>query len=507
MNIHLSFTFIDQEGEMHKLVFVQYVFDGAEHQVNVQGHGNAKDKSTRYYRTSHSTKENISALCQQIKSPTVAFHESVAEQGGITQFRNAACHPRNVRQITNIKAGTRKQQPNDQMLELIQMQKEGARDADKAFVRKVETSSDPCIILATDHQLNGVVRFCSNPAKFSILGTFNFGKYYVTVTTYRHLLLRTKEGSHPVRIGPVMIHNKKEGSSYHELSATMIKLKAEIRKTLVYGTDGEKALWDGFGWTIANAQHLLCDLHMKDNISAKLKELGIRGATAETFMIDIFGKTTGDERISGLIDEASSPALDRAMEKLKAKWIPLHSQGQKFVAYFIKHKLELIRKTMTADIRALSGLLSALWPPAVYDQNPNECMNSVLKREKEATGKKQLSTPEFARLLERVIKRQRNEEELALIGIGDQLHLDSEYKSYGIEETVLYRKSREQQNAFLKRFHHAGINVSEELPVDLQEIFSEVNAAPFPSLSVPLQNMQIIQIPFAIMARNFTKRT
>ena len=90
-----------------------------------------------------------------------------------------------------------------------------------------------------------------------------------------------------------------------------------------------------------------------------------------------------------------------------------------------------------------------------------------------------------------------------MIGIGDQLHLDSEYKSCGIEETVFYRKSREQQNAFLKRFRHAGINVSEELPVDLQEIFSEVNAAPFPSLSVPLQNMQIIQIPFAIMARMY----
>jgi hypothetical protein len=44
-----------------------------------------------------------------------------------------------------------------------------------------------------------------------------------------------------------MIHNEKEASSYHKLSATMIKLKPEIRKTLVYGTDGEKALWDGFG--------------------------------------------------------------------------------------------------------------------------------------------------------------------------------------------------------------------------------------------------------------------
>ena len=133
-----------------------------------------------------------------------------------------------------------------------------------------------------------------------------------------------------------MIHNKKEAFSYHELSSTMIKLKPEIRKTLVYGTDGEKSLWDGFGWTLANARHLLCNLHMKDNIAAKLQELGIRGETAQIFMTDIFGKTAGSERIRGLIDEASSEALDSAMENLKAKWTSIHSQGQRFVRHELR---------------------------------------------------------------------------------------------------------------------------------------------------------------------------
>ena len=294
----------------------------------------AASSSCRVVNLKVPTKERISALCNQGKSPNVAFHESVAEQGSITQIRNAASHPRNVRQVKHIKSTTLVQQPNDQMLELIEMQKEGVRDTEKAFVRKVETSSDPCVILTTDQQLNDVAQFCSNSAKFCALGvdpTFNFGKYYVTVTTYRHLWLRTKEESHPVCIGPVMIHNKKEASSYHELSSTMIKLKPEIRKTLVYGTDGEKSLWDGFGWTLANARHLLFNLHMKDNIAAKLQELGIRGETAQIFMTDIFGKTAGSERTRGLIDEASSEALDSAMENLKAKWTSLHSQGQRFV--------------------------------------------------------------------------------------------------------------------------------------------------------------------------------
>ncbi|CAB4033688.1 Hypothetical predicted protein [Paramuricea clavata] len=110
---HIVIDLTDQKGEMHGLVFVQYIFKGAEHQVSVQSHGNTMDKSTRYYRTSHASQERISVLCDEIKSPTVAFHEKIDKQGGITQFRNAACHARNVRQVKHIKRATWDHQPND----------------------------------------------------------------------------------------------------------------------------------------------------------------------------------------------------------------------------------------------------------------------------------------------------------------------------------------------------------------------------------------------------------
>ena len=257
---------------MHNLVFVQYVFDKDEHEIDVKKHGNSKG-NTPYYRTSHQTKEILKQQCGKEKSPTAIFHESIKNVGGVKNLENAAGHARNVRQVKYVKT-SRVEQPSDQIMELNEMLKEGERDKEKAFVRKVETSSDPCVVLTTNHQLHDIVRFCTNPAKFSVLGvdpTFNFGKFYATVTTYRHLLLRTNNGVHPVRIGPVMVHNKKEASSYYELSSTMVKLKPEIRHTLVYGTDGEKALSDGLGWSFAGAQHLLCDLHMRHNVAVKLK--------------------------------------------------------------------------------------------------------------------------------------------------------------------------------------------------------------------------------------------
>ena len=70
----------------------------------------------------------------------------------------------------------------------------------------------------------------------------------------------------------------------------MIKLHAPIQNVLVYGTDGEKALAEGFGRPLPYALHLMCDIHMKDNISSKLAELGIPAVVAEEFRNDIFGK-------------------------------------------------------------------------------------------------------------------------------------------------------------------------------------------------------------------------
>lgn len=116
-----------------------------------------------------------------------------------------------------------------------------------AFLRKVDNSSDPCVVLASNQQLQDVERFCTNPAKFAVLGvdaTFrgNFGKFYVTLTTYRHLLLRTKENCHLVRIGPTLLHHRKEAASYYELASTMVKPHAPTQNVLVYGTDREKGL-------------------------------------------------------------------------------------------------------------------------------------------------------------------------------------------------------------------------------------------------------------------------
>lgn len=138
------------------MALLQYVFDGAEREVKVKPHGNAKN-SKPYYRTSELTKNRLEELAKK-HPPKEAFHKSLEESGGILKITSAGGHARNVRQLTNIKQKSQ-ESAEDDFVELLQMLKEDARDPDTAFVRKVDNSSDPCVVLASNQQLLDVERF------------------------------------------------------------------------------------------------------------------------------------------------------------------------------------------------------------------------------------------------------------------------------------------------------------------------------------------------------------
>ena len=129
-------------------------------------------------------------------------------------------------------------------------------------------------------------------------------------------------------------------------------------------------------------------------------------------------------------------------------------------------------------------------------------MNSVLQREKQKMGKTHLTIPEFAKLLQAVVERQRTEENLALTGIGDQVHLDQNYESYRINETAFYRKTKEQQNTFLDKFHNANVSAQRELPAELSSTLPKEDSSTS-CLSISLNNMKLIGVPFATLVRMY----
>ena len=82
-----------------------------------------------------------------------------------------------------------------------------------AYVQTFSLALEPFCILTNNQQLNELVKFCTNPLKFSVFQvdpTFNLGNFSVTTTTNEHLFLRDRRtGKAPSLLGLVYIHQKK----------------------------------------------------------------------------------------------------------------------------------------------------------------------------------------------------------------------------------------------------------------------------------------------------------
>ena len=94
--------------------------------------------------------------------------------------------------------------------------------------------------------------------------------------------------------------------------------------------------------------------------------------------MDIFGRRLENRQLKGLVDCSSPSELIQTYENLKQTWLTRHPCGKEFTSYFEKNKLDLIKETMTQNIRSMAGLG---FPPEVYNQNGNECMTSGTRLE------------------------------------------------------------------------------------------------------------------------------
>ena len=91
--------------------------------------------------------------------------------------------------------------------------------------------------------------------------------WLTTTTQYDYLLLVNRiRGRAPVMAGPIMIHHKKEKIAYRAFTTFIASLKPKLRSTKAFGTDDGVILSNTFKDEYANAIHLLCFIHFKNNI-------------------------------------------------------------------------------------------------------------------------------------------------------------------------------------------------------------------------------------------------
>ena len=207
---------------------------------------------------------------------------------------------------------------------LMMMCKEGeGGKSSNAFVRIITGAPYPMMLLAFDWTLDDIVRFCTPVSQFSIMGidpTFNLGTFDFTVTTYHHLLLTVQQNTikHPVCIGPLFVHIKKDFSAYHFFASSLVGRRPAFTDLRCYGTDGEAALVNAFAAVFPRATNLRGFLHFRENIERKLQQLNISTSTIKEYRKDIFGNPSRFEL--GLVDAESESELDAMLNSLEEVW-------------------------------------------------------------------------------------------------------------------------------------------------------------------------------------------
>ena len=214
--------------------FVQYAFDRKEHSVELRPHGNAKG-SKLYSRSKPSTLRLLKESAS-VNTPRRALQEVETLHGGVTEAKSECDIPRNRQQVYNINHNKKRKAnegvasaevnfPKDVLAQVMLMCKQSS-----GTDWSVEAAPEPMCVLATDQQIADIVRFCTGDRNgiLSVDPTFNLGPFYVNPTTYSNLLVTTKNGNHPILLGPVIIHQTKTLRPFHYFASTLLRLNPQL---------------------------------------------------------------------------------------------------------------------------------------------------------------------------------------------------------------------------------------------------------------------------------------
>lgn len=418
--------------------------------MKVAPHGNARHGQS-FMRTMPSVICKVKEEAKG-KTPKRALQFVSNEAGGIMNATSAGALPRNRQQVKDVRKKMVGKQDFDPLYSVMYMCKEGEGASKDPFVRNVNAAPYPMMVIALQYSLEDLVRFCTLSKNFSILGvdpTFCLGDFDVTVTTYRHLLLRNTAGSSPVMFGPLFIHVRKDFATYHFFSSTLVGQRPQLSSLLAFGTDGELALENALATSFPKAQHVRCFLHFRQNIECKLRELNIPKAVALEIVKDIMGCPTQLQR--GLLDAENEEEMDEMLTGFENRWKEFEKQYNSppfFYIWFMKHCRNNVAKYMIQDVRIKAGLGS---PPSPYYTNEVESKNRVLK---EAVQYKSSQLPEFVEKMKLLMEEQKREIERAVIGAGEY-RLREEYKNLAVNPSKWYRMSSEQRRRKIEKFMRA----------------------------------------------------
>lgn len=261
----------------------------------------------------------------QSNTPKVVVEVVDDANSGIMEADSAGSLPRNRQQASNyrrtVSGSNERRRKNvkglrDELSAVMEMCFNQSRTPKTAFVRKVQG--------APDYQLRELERNATKPEAFKIVSvdpTFNLGVFNVTVMTFEHgLVINKRTGKHPVIMGPILVHRRKQFSNYFYFMSPLVELKPSLSEIQAFGTDGETALQQGLSKPCTNPRLLRCFGHFKRNCGDKLTTLGVPKQFQSVFIGDIFGYNIGSTHHEGLVDSDSEEVVNAKLLSLEVNY-------------------------------------------------------------------------------------------------------------------------------------------------------------------------------------------
>ena len=448
---------------------MRYFFERKEHMIELKPHGNAKrSDAVPYRRTMPST---VKALKDALPShsPKFAVNKIYEEKGGISNAFSGSLLPRNVRQAYNLnRKGQTENSTNlkdksklthDPLAAVMLDCKESYGKKD-SFIRLVACAPEPMCILASDQQLDDLVRFCTgdNGSILTVDPTFNLGPFYVTPIAYRQLLCESGRGTQPVMLSPILVHQSKGYPEVHFFTSSLLSLRPELTNIKAFGTDGENALINALKVSFPNATHLRCTNHLRDNIKRKLRELGVPQHVGKEFLGDIFGVNIGQHFEGGLADSGDSMVFQASLVSLERKWnnCERSCHGDNYVPSFYDWFCKTLAVVFMHSVIPEARKAANADTTRLFTTNASEALNNVIKMEVQW---KQNELPQLIEHLKLIADRQIASVEQAVVGKGDWKLL-SDYEYLQVDELQWFKKSESERHSHLKRVFQCKPNAS-----------------------------------------------
>ncbi|MBC6401887.1 MAG: hypothetical protein GDA37_12950 [Ekhidna sp.] len=399
------------------------------------------------------------------------------EIGDVIGQKSSGSRLRNTQQVSNARRQLKMKQGGDcQLAEAMELCKSGLNSSED-FVRSVQAAPEPMCILATDRQLDEMVRSCTDSSAFVPMGvdpTFKLGKFFVTPIVFPlRMLVAKRSGKSPMYMGAMMVHQSLKFSSFHYFVSQIIGLRPSLKNVKAIGTDGEGPLFEAFCGSFRDAVHLRCFNHFKRNIEDKLKQLQFPSHIIKDIIHDVMGVQIGSDKYQGLVDANDEEDFQEKLCLLKDRWdkfesshrsVPQHTQSflPEFYSWFRSEKADVVVKCMLPDVRKKAGLGDE---PDHFYTNMSESLNNILKNRTE------YKEQEFRSFVEKMYDFVQSQESLLRKAVirADRWRFREEYRHLEVDTDKWFAMSEKAQKVHLKKVYSEplGMKVNDELPSEL----------------------------------------